>query len=121
MSSRSFRKKSWWSVVVLGTIFLSFVLKRYTQVSRGLLESKADLEIKGDHEIKGDLEIVIVYNVYLPTRRDWRPLLRNQMQDIADIGLLERAELHVSISAEVNEIFSRLSSGISPMNRDTIP
>ena len=89
--------------MVLGTIFLSFVLKRYTQVSRGLLESKADLEIKGDHEIKGDLEIVIVYNVYLPTRRDWRPLLRKQMQDIADIGLLERAELHVSISAEVNE------------------
>ncbi|CAL6337686.1 unnamed protein product [Bathycoccus prasinos] len=97
MSSRSFRKKTGWGVVVLGTIFLSFVLRRYTQVSRGLLESKADLEIKGD------LEIVIVYNVYLPTRRDWRPLLRSQMQDIADIGLLERSELHVSISAEINE------------------
>ena len=25
------------------------------------------------------------------------------MQDIADIGLLERSELHVSISAEINE------------------
>jgi hypothetical protein len=60
-------------------------------VSRGSLENNADLDI------------VIVYNVYLPTRRDWRPLLTSQMQDIADIGLLERSELHVSISAEINE------------------
>lgn len=58
---------------------------------------------RGSLENNADLDIVIVYNVYLPTRQDWRPLLTSQMQDIADIGLLERSELHVSISAEINE------------------
>ena len=76
-------------------------------MSRGSLENNADLDIENnadlDIESKADLDIIIVYNVYLPTRRDWRPLLRSQMQDIADIGLLERSELHVSISAEVSE------------------